>query len=347
VARVNHAWRLKGCYGGNKLSFTGDENHVRIWHQPVPGSADGAWFVTASYEMACVAIHGKLKPFQAPDGSHRIHLSFYHCVDGGPGSYHAKHPNGYDDGAEDFAADVARAARSQGWGFSQRDTTRPNIPGKDTDEDGVKFNNKVYVLTVTSKHPTVVAPVPTDGADEGAVLGPHGRIWIVAGEHFLFQAVDPVTRAIQTYEPSKNALVIDSPPPFDKEGNLWFSFLDESTVNYTEKIGRFDPRTGKFTKFGIPEACADVGGPFDFYSGTNGQIWMECEGDFTSLLERVAPNGKATPVKQSEDAPGLGNVVPGADGTMWAVGEENGFGPEPRQAWIPGFGEGRRLAVGV
>jgi virginiamycin B lyase len=75
---------LKICYYANKLSFTGDENHARIWNQPVPGSQYGAWFITASYETACASVNGRLEPFQAPDGSYQLHGDHWHCVDGGP-----------------------------------------------------------------------------------------------------------------------------------------------------------------------------------------------------------------------------------------------------------------------
>src|ERR1700678_1579027 len=44
------AWRLGGCLEGNDLSLSGNEDHVRIWNQPVPGSKYGAWFIAASYE---------------------------------------------------------------------------------------------------------------------------------------------------------------------------------------------------------------------------------------------------------------------------------------------------------
>jgi hypothetical protein len=72
----------------------------------------------------------------------------YHCVDGGPGSIHGRHPNGYEDGAATFAAAAAEAARAEGWHCSQRTVTvtRPDKAG----EGGVPFNGDVYVLTVTA-----------------------------------------------------------------------------------------------------------------------------------------------------------------------------------------------------
>ena len=71
----------------------------------------------------------------------------YHCVDGGPGSIHTAHPDGYDDAAEDFAAAVGAAAKSRGWQASERTVTVPRR--RSAGEGGVPFGGTVYVLTVT------------------------------------------------------------------------------------------------------------------------------------------------------------------------------------------------------
>jgi hypothetical protein len=142
------AWRLGGCTRGNALSLTGDEDHVRIWNQPVRGSRYGAWFITASYETLCLVKNGKLVPAATdarlaaldPGGD-------YHCVDGGPGSYRTRHPDGYDDGARTFAADIAAAAHGRGWTVSQRIATVPRAGH--SGEGGVPFTDDVYVLTIT------------------------------------------------------------------------------------------------------------------------------------------------------------------------------------------------------
>jgi len=137
------AWRYEGCREGNILSVAGLENHVRIWNQTVPGSNYGAWFITASYETACVSVDGELYPFANPEG--RRSLDFFHCVDGGPGSYDT---DGYDRGAQDFAHDVALAAGQKGWKVSEETITQP-LTGGNVGEDGAPFDGTVYVLTVT------------------------------------------------------------------------------------------------------------------------------------------------------------------------------------------------------
>jgi hypothetical protein len=142
------AWRLGGCLDGNDLSLSGNEDHARIWNQPVAGSKDGAWFVAASYETLCLVKDGQLQP--ASD--HKVYAalhpsSAYHCVDGGQGSFHSAHPDGYDDAAADFAAAIVSAGHKRGWQVSQRTVTVKR--GARSGEGGVPFNDTVYVLTVT------------------------------------------------------------------------------------------------------------------------------------------------------------------------------------------------------
>ncbi|MGH3260612.1 MAG: hypothetical protein ACRDNS_01315 [Trebonia sp.] len=143
------AWRLGGCLDGNRLSLAGNEDHVRLWNQPVPGSRDGAWFAAASYETMCLAHDGGLQAASAHEIYAALHPgSAYHCVDGGPGSFHGAHPDGYDDAAADFAAAVVAAGRDRGWQVSEAAITVKR--GASSGEGGVPFNDTVYVLTVTA-----------------------------------------------------------------------------------------------------------------------------------------------------------------------------------------------------
>jgi hypothetical protein len=144
----NVAWRLGGCVDGNDLSLAGNEDHVRIWNQPVPGSQYGAWFIAASYETLCLVKNGVLQTASTDKLYAALHPSAaYHCVDGGPGSIHTAHPDGYNDAAADFAAAVAAAARSRGWHVSQRTVTVPR--GASAGEGRVPFGPTADVVTVT------------------------------------------------------------------------------------------------------------------------------------------------------------------------------------------------------
>jgi hypothetical protein len=143
------AWRLGGCIHGNDLSLTGNEDHVRIWNQPVKGSTYGAWFVAASYETLCLVKNGKLVSASTDKSYAALHpAGDYHCVDGGPGSFHTTHPDGYEDGAKAFVAAITTAANAKGWQVSQHNVTvsRPESAG----EGGVKFSGNVDLLTVTA-----------------------------------------------------------------------------------------------------------------------------------------------------------------------------------------------------
>jgi hypothetical protein len=143
------AWRLGGCLDGNELSLSGNEDHVRIWNQPVAGSKYGAWFIAASYETMCLVRDGKLQTADANKVYAALHSgSAYHCVDGGPGSFRTTHPDGYDDGAQGFTAAIVTAAKSRGWQVSQRTVTVKR--GTTSGEGGVPFDGTVSVLTVTA-----------------------------------------------------------------------------------------------------------------------------------------------------------------------------------------------------
>jgi hypothetical protein len=143
------AWRLGGCIDGNDRSLSGNEDHVRIWNQPVPGSEYGAWFIAASYETMCLVKNGKLETAATDKAYAALHSSAaYHCVDGGPGSITAKHPDGYTDAAHDFAAAVVAAAKGKGWQVSER--TVNVARGATAGEGGVPFGPAVYVLTLTA-----------------------------------------------------------------------------------------------------------------------------------------------------------------------------------------------------
>lgn len=146
---MQRAWRLDGCLHGNELSVSGKEGHVRLWHQPVPGSRGGAWFIAASYETMCVVRNGALQPVKSNKLYAALHSSStYHCVNGGPGSITSAYPNGYDDGAVAFAADITKAARAKGWHVSQQTLTVPRAAR--AGEGGVPFNDNVDLLTITS-----------------------------------------------------------------------------------------------------------------------------------------------------------------------------------------------------
>ena len=144
---MRQAWRLGGCLHGNELSLSGNEDHVRLWNQPVAGSRYGAWFAAASYETMCVVKDGQLTTASAHKTWTALHPgAAYHCVDGGPGTFHVTHPSGYDDAARDFAAAIAVAGKAKGWQVTQRVVNVSR--GGRTGEGGVPFSDAVYVVTV-------------------------------------------------------------------------------------------------------------------------------------------------------------------------------------------------------
>ena len=143
------AWRLGGCVDGNSLSLSGNEDHVRIWNQPVAGSKYGAWFIAASYETLCLVKNGKLQTADSDKTYAALHPeAAYHCVDGGPGSITTAHSDGYNDAAKDFSAAVVGAAKGKGWRVSEHTATVAR--GAAAGEGGVPFSPTAYVLTLTA-----------------------------------------------------------------------------------------------------------------------------------------------------------------------------------------------------
>jgi hypothetical protein len=149
-APEEQSWRLGGCLKGNELSLSGNELHVRLWNQTVPGSSRGAWFAAASYETMCVDRDGRLQPASANKAWTILHSgAAYHCVDGGQGTFTVRHPNGYNDAATDFTGAVQAAAAARGWKATVQLITRP-AEGIDLGEGKIPFSTKVYVITVTT-----------------------------------------------------------------------------------------------------------------------------------------------------------------------------------------------------
>jgi outer membrane protein assembly factor BamB len=155
------SWRLDNCYSGNILSLRGNENHIRVWNQPVPGSTSGAWFITASFETACVQIGSDLTPpppapYKAgdfiPAEQERVYALTHrkqatHCIDGSTNSDGTKSSvgsAGYDHGASAFVDDIQAAAENKGWTFTGRTDPRPAGVGL----GGVPYIGGVEVVTV-------------------------------------------------------------------------------------------------------------------------------------------------------------------------------------------------------
>ena len=149
------SWRLTGlglnaCAVGNILSLNGTENHLRIWNQPIAGT-HGAWFISASYETACVSLLGKMYPgylFSLPELGlfYKLHLT-WHCIDGSQGSIGE---DGYDSAAASLVSEIQAAATANNWLVDvQTVQTAPGI-GEGANGTGVPYDGTVYVVTVQS-----------------------------------------------------------------------------------------------------------------------------------------------------------------------------------------------------
>ena len=144
--RMTGHWLLPNCWAGNVLSLDGDENHARLWNQPIEGT-NGAWFISASYETACVERYNRMEPL----AHHRAYAlknldQWWHCIDGSQGSIGL---NGYNRGADDFVAAVEAAGKHENWYVHPGTEPRPpGEHGEGHDGTGPPFSGRVRVLTV-------------------------------------------------------------------------------------------------------------------------------------------------------------------------------------------------------
>ena len=153
LVRQQEAWRRGGCLNGwGRLSVNGNEDHIRFWRQPIPGTKTEAWFGTASYETACVVI-GEPPDQQYLRWNDQTGLflarhvgDWWHCIDGGPGSYGNA---GYDRGANQFLLDIKNKKIANHWDVEIRFDHRQAGIGL----DGVRYSNIVDVVTITKAKP--------------------------------------------------------------------------------------------------------------------------------------------------------------------------------------------------
>jgi len=163
--------------------------------------------------------------------------------------------------------------------------------------------------------------IDTDGS-AWPVLGPDGRIWIVAtgpsGSYGTrLQAVNTKTDAITTYNLPSDSGTIWFPGPLyrDNAGNLWVVAENDSATY----LVRYTPATGAVKQFSVPTACQHGG--FVAMSATPaGRIWLECgSGGLAFLTMTTAGATSKFAVPSQYDY--LGTAVPGPGGTMWMTGD--------------------------
>jgi hypothetical protein len=104
------------------------------------------------------------------------------------------------------------------------------------------------------------------------------------------------------------------------------------------------PSACRAAVFPVPPACVKLGGNGgEMYPGTDGRIWMNCGDE----AERVALDGKATPVNPALKGLQLGTFAAGANGMMRATANQNDKGIAARGSLSGQAGEGSRPSGGA
>ncbi|WP_370099557.1 hypothetical protein [Streptacidiphilus sp. MAP12-20] len=179
--------------------------------------------------------------------------------------------------------------------------------------------------------PFAVTDVPTRGnAADGPVLGLDGRLslvgWDTSGLHTEIEAVDPKTQAIQTYRQAApgttGPLSFTGPLAFDGAGDLWLEGDSTGGSLTGPVLIRFTPSSGLFASFANPAACLTP--PNDLSAATDGYVWASCAGYASdTVVSRISSGGTITTYHAPSGAPDLTDLVPGANGSMWALGSGN------------------------
>jgi hypothetical protein len=179
---------------------------------------------------------------------------------------------------------------------------------------------------------------PTSGAQQGAVRGPGGQIWLIGYMPAQFQGapngsqaldeVSPITGAVNYWAPlppylgsaaSPTLLAYDNgPPAFDGSGNAWMIATATTTGGaVSHYLVRYTP--GPSTS-GIYKLASSCGSPGGITAAGDGSVWLTCG---LSRVIRVTAGGLMQTFGLSRVST-AGHLAAGASGSMWAVGYNGG-----------------------
>lgn len=181
---------------------------------------------------------------------------------------------------------------------------------------------------------------PTYGAQQGAVRGPDGRIWLTAFDPPEWQgnpagsqaldAVNPATGNVAYYGPlpphlgSKNSPTLlaysNGAPAFDGGKNAWL-IAAATTFGGAQSsyLVRYTPGPSTSKIIAVPKTCAVPGG---LTSAGDGTVWLSCATTTSSATPKLLRITSAGSVREfSLSGPvSIGAFAAGTGGSMWAVG---------------------------
>lgn len=181
---------------------------------------------------------------------------------------------------------------------------------------------------------------PTSGAQQGAVRGPGGQLWLIGYVPAQFQGavagsqaldeVSPVTGTVNYWAPlppdlgSAAAPTLlaydDGPPAFDGSANAWMiatASAPDGAVSYY--LVRYTPGPSASHAYPLRPACQAPGG---ITAASDGSVWLSCG---ASGVIRVTAGGVMqafglSRVSRSSRVSSVGHFAAAAGGSMWAVG---------------------------
>jgi hypothetical protein len=181
---------------------------------------------------------------------------------------------------------------------------------------------------------------PTFGAEQGAVRGPDGQIWLTAfdppqwqgnpGGSQALDAVNPATGNVGYYGPlppylgsEKSPTLLayaNGAPAFDGSKNAWL-IATATTFRGAQSsyLVRYTPGPSTSKIIAVPKTCAVPGG---LTSAGDGTVWLRCATTTSSATPKLLRITSAGSVREfSLSGPvSIGAFAAGASGSMWAVG---------------------------
>ena len=175
---------------------------------------------------------------------------------------------------------------------------------------------------------------PTSGAQQGAVRGPGGQIWLIGYMPTQFQGapagsqaldeVSPVTGTVSYWAPlppylgSAAAPTLlaydDGPPAFDGSGNAWMIATATTPAGaVSHDLVRYTPGPSTSHVYRLARACGSPGG---ITAAGNGSVWLTCG---LSGVMRVTTDSLMHPFGLSRVST-VGHLAAGPGGSMWTVG---------------------------
>ena len=185
-----------------------------------------------------------------------------------------------------------------------------------------------------SASPVGFSVYPTSGAQQGAVRGPGGQIWLIGYVPAQFQGATTGSQALDEVNPETGMVSYwaplppylgraaaptlltydDGPPAFNGAGNAWMIATATTPAGaVSHYLVRYTPGPSVSREYKLPAACGSPGG---ITAADDGSVWLTCG---LSGAMRVT-SGSVMHAFGLSRVSTVGHLAAGPGGSMWTVG---------------------------